>query len=145
MRRIAVFLVVVAALAAGAWQYSLRAQANGAQPAAQENGIANKRPIFGGACPACPWGAAAQVVKDAMAPSGYDVQICWYCAGSARAARLVADKSDATPPQQPTPDTLPTPKGRIDFGATGSETSSTRGSAFMISRTTRKGRARTCA
>jgi uncharacterized protein len=116
-----VFLVVITFLAAGAWQLSVSAQANGAQATAQENGIANKRPIFGGACPACPWGAAAQVAKDAMAPYGYDVQICWYCAGSARAARLIADKSDATPPQRSAPDALPTPKGRIDFGATGSE------------------------
>ena len=57
---------------------------------AQSNGIASKRPVFGGACPACPWGAMADVVKAAMKPYGYDVQNCYYCAGSARAARLIA-------------------------------------------------------
>jgi len=88
---------------------------------AQSNGIAAKRPVFGGACPACPWGAMADVVKAAMKPYGYDVQICYYCAGSARAARLMAAASEATPPQNPTPDTLPTPAGRLDFGATGTE------------------------
>ena len=88
---------------------------------AQSNGIAAKRPVFGGACPACPWGAMADVVKAAMAPYGYDVQICYYCAGSARAARLMAAASEATPPQNPTADALPTPAGRLDFGATGTE------------------------
>ena len=34
------------------------------------NGIAAKRPVFGGACPACPWGAMADVVKEAMKPAG---------------------------------------------------------------------------
>jgi TRAP-type uncharacterized transport system substrate-binding protein len=88
---------------------------------AQTNGIAAKRPIFGGACPTCPWGSAADAVKAAMKPYGYDVQVCYYCAGSARAARLVADGSNATPPQRPTPNAEPTPEGKLDFGATGSE------------------------
>ena len=95
--------------------------AGGPRAAAQPNGIAAKRPIFGGACPACPWGAMADVVKAAMKPYGYDVQICYYCAGSARAARLMAAASNATPPQTPVPDALPTPEGKLDFGATGTE------------------------
>ena len=53
--------------------------------AAQANGIAAKRPVFGGACPACPWGAMAEVVRDAMKPDGWDVQICYSCAGGPRA------------------------------------------------------------
>jgi uncharacterized protein len=88
---------------------------------AQSNGVAAKRPVFGGACPACPWGAMADVVKDAMKPYGWDVQICYSCAGGPRAARLVADGSEATPPQNVTATTLPTPKGRLDFGATSVE------------------------
>jgi uncharacterized protein len=88
---------------------------------AQTNGIAAKRPVFGGACQACPWGAMAEAVKEAMKPYGYDVQICYYCAGGPRAARLVADGSNATPPQNITPSTLPTPQGKLDFGATGTE------------------------
>src|SRR6185369_15694948 len=87
--------------------------------AAQANGIAAKRPVFGGACPACPWGAMADVVRDAMKPDGWDVQICYSCAGGPRAARLVADGSNATPPANPTAASLPTPQGRLDFGATG--------------------------
>src|SRR6476619_684497 len=89
--------------------------------AAQSNGVAAKRPVFGGACPACPWGAMADVVKDALKPYGYDVQVCYYCAGGPRAARLVAANSEATPPQNVTPATLPTPQGKLDFGATSVE------------------------
>src|SRR5262245_2422556 len=88
---------------------------------AQAKGIGSKRPVFGGACPTCPWGAMADVVKAAMAPDGWDVQICYSCAGGPRAARLVADGSNATPPQNPTAASLPTPQGKLDFGATGAE------------------------
>jgi uncharacterized protein len=88
---------------------------------AQTNGVAAKRPVFGGACPACPWGAMGDVVKEAMKPYGWDVQVCYYCAGGPRAARLVAEASEATPPQKPTATSLPTPKGKLDFGATSVE------------------------
>ena len=40
---------------------------------AQSNGIPARRPIFGGSCPTCPWGALGDAVKEAMQPSGYDV------------------------------------------------------------------------
>lgn len=93
----------------------------GVYVAAQANGIAAKRPVFGGACPACPWGAMAEVVREAMKPDGWDVQICYSCAGGPRAARLIADGSNATPPANPTATSLPTPQGRLDFGATGAE------------------------
>src|SRR5689334_7868971 len=43
-------------------------------------GIAVKRPVFGGACKVCPWGAVAEIVRDAMKPYGWDVQICYHCA-----------------------------------------------------------------
>jgi hypothetical protein len=45
---------------------------------AQETGIKIKKPVFGGACKVCPWGAVAEIVKSAMQPYGYDVQICYY-------------------------------------------------------------------
>jgi TRAP transporter TAXI family solute receptor len=107
MRHMRLTLLVLLALGAGA--------------GAQSNGIAAKRPVFGGACPACPWGAMGNVVKEAMKPYGYDVQVCYYCAGGPRAARLVAANSEATPPQNVTPATLPTPQGKLDFGATSVE------------------------
>jgi len=88
---------------------------------AQSTGIAGKRPIFGASCPTCPWGAMAEAVRDAMQPAGYDVQICYSCGGPARSVRLVGDRSDTVPPQNPGPDTPPTPQGKLDFGATGAE------------------------
>jgi TRAP transporter TAXI family solute receptor len=88
---------------------------------AQSNGIASKRPIFGGSCPACPWGAIAEIVREAMKPDGWDVQVCYSCGGPARAIRLVADANDAPPPDRVTGSTPPTPQGRLDFGAIGTE------------------------
>jgi len=87
----------------------------------QSNGVAAKRPVFGASCPTCPWGAMGDAVRDALQPSGYDVQICYSCGGPARSVRLVADGLNTTPPANPGPDALPTPPGKLDFGATGAE------------------------
>lgn len=89
--------------------------------AAQSNGIPARRPVFGASCPTCPWGAMGDAVKDAMQSAGYDVQVCYSCGGPSRSVRLVADGSNATPPANPGPDALPTPAGKLDFGATGAE------------------------
>jgi uncharacterized protein len=42
-------------------------------------GIAIKRPVFAGACKACPWGVLALITQAAMKSSGYDVRICFVC------------------------------------------------------------------
>jgi TRAP-type uncharacterized transport system substrate-binding protein len=42
-------------------------------------GIAVKKPVFAGACKACPWGVIALAVQAAMKPYGYDVKICFVC------------------------------------------------------------------
>ena len=89
--------------------------------APKTTGYALKKPVFGGACPTCPWGAMAEVVKTALKPYGWDVQICYYCAGGPRESRLVSRAAMATPPPNPSPGDLPTPKGPIDFGVTGAE------------------------
>jgi len=88
---------------------------------AQSNGAATKRPIFGGSCPTCPWGAVGDAVKEAMKPYGYDVQVCYSCGGPSRSVRLVADGSNATPPANAAADAPATPQGKIDFGGTGAE------------------------
>src|SRR6185295_8446217 len=95
--------------------------AAGLHVAAQSTGYAARRPVFGRACPACPWGAMADIVKDALKPHGWEVLICYSCAGGPREARLVAAKAMATPPQNPTAATPPTPNGPLDFGATSVE------------------------
>jgi len=87
-------------------------------------GIAVHRPVFGGACKTCPWGVVADVVKAALAPYGYDVQICYHCF-MADAPRIVGD-ARLPPPWNPhmgndvIPDSyIPEPpNGRVEFGAT---------------------------
>jgi uncharacterized protein len=113
-------LVLAAATAANA-QNALKGKDESAAASKTTTGYATHKPIVGGACPGCPWGAMAEVVRAAMKPYGWDIQICYYCAGSAREARLVSKAAMATPPDKPSPDDMPTPKGPIDFGITGTE------------------------
>jgi uncharacterized protein len=82
-----------------------------------------KKPVFGGACKICPWGAMAEVVKQAMKPYGYDVQICYNC-NAADAPRIVSEartpppyKPDAAVPEILAPRNVPD-LGAVDFGAT---------------------------
>ena len=60
-----------------------------------QTGIPEKKPVFGGACRVCPWGAMAEVVQTAMKPYGYNVQICYNC-NAADAPRIVSEAR--TPP-----------------------------------------------
>ncbi len=96
---------------------------------AQETGFKVKKPVFGGACKICPWGAIAEIVKAAMQPYGYDVQICYNCAGSAQEARIVAGAKLPPPITQENRDRAkvigiapsqipPPPAGPVDFGVT---------------------------
>ena len=83
----------------------------------EQYGVAVKRPILGGACPFCPWGALADEVKAAMKPYGYDVQVCYNCSG-ADDVRIVDERRK---PLTPTPlqreyGVPDPPKGEVDFG-----------------------------
>jgi TRAP transporter TAXI family solute receptor len=87
-------------------------------------GVAVKRPVFGGACKVCPWGAVAEIVRDAMKPYGWDVQICYHCA-RADAPRIVAGakkpppwKTGFLPGAIIDSDIPPPPDAPVDFGAT---------------------------
>lgn len=92
---------------------------------AQEYGIKAKRPVIAGACKVCPWGALAEIVKSAMAPYGYDVQICYNCSTS-EGPREVAGAlkpGDIERAYQSFPfigrDQMPPPPDApVDFGAT---------------------------
>jgi uncharacterized protein len=55
-------------------------------------GIAVKRPVFAGACKACPWGVLALVTQTAMKQYGYDVRICFVC-WSEYGPREMADRT----------------------------------------------------
>ena len=50
------------------------------------------KPVFGGACRLCPWGAMAEVVQAAMKPYLYGVQIC-FSRNAADAPRIVSELS----------------------------------------------------
>jgi len=99
--------------------------ASGTIALAQQDSIKNKRPVFGAACKICPWGAVAEIVKAALQPYGYDVQICSSCA-QADAPRIVAGARMPPPPNPATAAALqlspnqryPLPNGPIEFGAT---------------------------
>src|SRR5688572_22163562 len=87
---------------------------------AQAVGYAVKKPVFGGSGPAGPWGGMGDIVKAAMKLYGWDIQMCYSCAGGPRAARLVAGA--VVPPQPPNPNpNNATPRGPVDFGATSTE------------------------
>jgi hypothetical protein len=82
-----------------------------------QTGIAGRKPVFGGACEICPWGAMAEVVKAAMKPYGYDVQICYNCNG-ADAPRIVSE-ARKPPPYKPDPAVpeILAPRNAPDLGA----------------------------
>ena len=61
---------------------------NGQKRSDAETGYAVKKPVFGGSCDHCPWGAMAEIVKTAMSFYGWDVQICYSCAGGPRAGAV---------------------------------------------------------
>ena len=66
-------LVLLASLSAGLKLGST--QSTGTQrTVTRETGYAVKKPVFGGACRTCPWGAMAEIVKEAMQNSGWDVR-----------------------------------------------------------------------
>jgi TRAP transporter TAXI family solute receptor len=97
----------------------LAAQTGGSPP----TGFKNKRPVLGGACKICPWGALGEIVKTAMQPYGYDVQMCYNCNFSA--APLIVADAKLPPPYRPDPvvPELLAPRnatglGPVDFGVT---------------------------
>ena len=93
----------------------------------QETGYEVNRPVFGGACLSCPWGALGEIVQAAMASTPYDVQMCYTCGGGPQEVRLVAAAS-LPPPVTPQvlarmaalhiPPLPAPPNGPVDFGAT---------------------------
>jgi len=104
---------------------ALAVPAAGQQPQSEEvsSSIAAHRPVFGGACKLCPWGALGEVVRQAMKPYGYDVRICYNCSGG-NSPLIVAERRKP-PPYRPDPSgsELLAPRneaglGPIDFGAT---------------------------
>jgi TRAP-type uncharacterized transport system substrate-binding protein len=61
-------------------------------------GIAQKRPVFAGACKACPWGVLAMITQAALRPYDYDVRICYVC-WSEYGPREMADRTTPVLPK----------------------------------------------
>src|SRR5579884_2969820 len=85
-----------------------------ATPAASAT-IAARKPVFAGACKACPWGILAKVTADALSFYGYQTRICWVC-WSSFGPREMADKTKPVVPPgafdnpqyvEPPPDAVP--------------------------------------
>ena len=88
--------------------------------ASKQTGYAAKKPVFGGGCRTCPWGAMGEIVRKAMEGTGWDVQLCYNCAGGPEQARGVADARVPKPIPTLSPGTpYQPPNGPEDFGATG--------------------------
>ena len=79
--------------------------------------IAAKKPVFAGACKACPWGILAKITADALKYYGYETQICWIC-WSNFGPREMADRTKPVMPPgaemmttrdyiEPPPDAVP--------------------------------------
>jgi TRAP-type uncharacterized transport system substrate-binding protein len=91
---------------------------NAGQPGEQVSSatIAAKKPVFAGACKACPWGILAKVTADALRFYGYDTTVCWVC-WSTFGPRQMADKTKPVMPPgaeltnagliEPPPDAVP--------------------------------------
>ncbi len=78
--------------------------------------ILAKKPVFAGACKACPWGILAKVTADALRFYGYETTVCWTC-WSTYGPRQMADKTKPVIPPgaefevpeyiEPPPDAVP--------------------------------------
>ena len=78
--------------------------------------VAAKKPVFAGACKACPWGILAKVTADALRFYGYDTTVCWVC-WSTYGPRQMGDKLKPVMPPgaeftnaeyiEPPPDAVP--------------------------------------
>ena len=115
--RLGIVCVMLGLLASMAGGFPLASAQTTDKP---ELGYAAKKPVFGGACPMCPWGNMGDIVKEAMKPYGWDIQMCYVCAGGPRAARLVAGKVVPPPNPQSTTQPMP-PQAPLDLGATGTQ------------------------
>ena len=100
------------------------ASSAGAQPS-QDNGdpagvsaFELKTPLIGGACPACPWGALATIVRTTMNSEVWYVQQCYTCWGE-NSVRIISEAR--RPPHGPpfNERELPaSPAAPVDFGVT---------------------------
>lgn len=87
----------------------------GRSSVADERGLAAKKPVVAAACKLCPWGAIADVLKEALKPQGYDLQICYTCSRGNNPRYVVGTMQ---PPQTDPEGSPPPPNHPIEFGIT---------------------------
>jgi uncharacterized protein len=109
MRRVATGLICCVAL------LILISISSAGAASAPETVIASKRPIVAGACIDCPWGLISDILKVALKPHGYDLQVCYTCS-RANNPRIVAGQ--VKPPSSDPEGSPPPPSGSVDFGVT---------------------------
>lgn len=98
---------------------------SGAQKQTEERyGFAVRRPVLAGACATCPWGALADIVREALLPYGYNAKVCYDCSRS-YGPPLVAGHEN---PRHVVPESLvisdhspPLPDAPVDFGVTSAQ------------------------
>jgi len=123
MRRIICCLAATLVLSATLDLNRGHAQDRPADKAVSSPTIAAKKPVFAGACKACPWGVLAKVTADALKFYGYEVNVCWVCATSL-GPRQVADKIKPVPITMSSASEIPAtwveppPDGVPDMGGT---------------------------
>ena len=125
MRPIAVRVICLTAAVAilGTFSYANQQHSN-----ASALGFTSKKPVLGAACKICPWGVLADVVKQALQPYGYDVQVCYNCSGADNPRIVAGAKIPESPdfmytnyPMIPRYTIPPPPKAPVDFGVTSAQ------------------------
>lgn len=99
----------------------------------QTYGIPAKKPVLAAACKVCPWGALADIVKQAMVLSAYDVQVCYSCS-RLQAPQLVSSAGKPQPVEEEWARAVPAiardqlpiqipqpPNATVDFGVTSAQ------------------------
>lgn len=83
--------------------------------AAEELGLAAKKPVVAAACKLCPWGTIADVLKVSLKPAGYDLQICYTCSRGNNPRYVVGTMK---PPLTDPEGSPPPPDHPVEFGIT---------------------------
>ena len=116
MRRLFLLMVVCLGIGLGLSAPAAAQVPEGYAPA-QTYGMAAKKPVVAGACAFCPWGALADIVKEAAKSTVWDVQVCYNCS-TANSIRLPAGHK--LPPLrsavQISEGSPPPPYAPVDFG-----------------------------
>lgn len=100
------------------------------KPASQSTGYATHSPVLAGACKFCVWGALADTVQQSMHGTGWNIRVCYTCAGGEKEVINVEDhvngatlaynptslEAEGVPPSEVSYEEPPPPNAPVDFG-----------------------------